>query len=220
MAILGRRLTGSSRIVHSRRPATDRGQSAGVPWPQQHVAFAEVDAGRSDMTAGRRSFGDRDIAHAIHYRIFLDHDRVGAFGYDPPGKSLTASPDGIAPHDGRPAGISPIRSTRAPSARSIGGSRCIAVHCGHRLGRLGPQCNEIAREHPVICRVQRDHFFGQRLGAGEDSGLSIGNRNQCHVENSLLGQYDNRVAASVLADSGRRGKTDVHARGRSLSMEQ
>jgi hypothetical protein len=32
--------------------------------------------------------------------------------------------------------------------------------------------------------IERDHLLGQRLGAGENRGECVGNRHQCHGENS------------------------------------
>jgi hypothetical protein len=50
----------------------------------------------------------------------------------------------------------------------IGGPDRIAVHRRHRLWRLGAQCRDIAGEHAMMGRIERDHFFGQRLGAREN----------------------------------------------------
>ena len=44
-------------------------------------------------------------------------------------------------------------------ARGIGGAHRIAVHRRHRLRRLGAQGGEVARQHPVVRRVKRDHFL-------------------------------------------------------------
>ena len=52
----------------------------------------------------------------------------------------------------------------------IGSPHRIAVHRRHRLRRLGAQRPEVARQHAAVAGIERDHFFRQRLGTGENGG--------------------------------------------------
>ena len=49
------------------------------PARQQHVAFAEIDAGGTDVPARCRGLRDGDGV-AVAHRVFLDHHGVGAVG--------------------------------------------------------------------------------------------------------------------------------------------
>ena len=119
---------------------------------------------------------------------------------------MTASaPSGITPPVKiRTASPAPTLALERPSRRDladhlqprrqfggIGRAHRIAVHRRHRLRRLRPPRRDVAREHAVIGGIERDHFFGQRVGAGEDRGKRIGNRHQGH------GQEDAPFDASV-----------------------
>ncbi len=149
------------------------------PAGQQHVALAKVDAGGADMPAEPCGLGDGDVA-AVRHGIFLDHDGVGALGDHAAGED----PHRLACANRlveRPAGrdLANHRKTR-PGEGRIRRAHRIAVHRRHRLRRLGTQCRDIARQHPVIGRIQRDHFFRQRLSSCKDGGKRISNRHQRH----------------------------------------
>ena len=103
-------------------------------------------------------------------------------GITPPVKIRTASPAPTVRSNGRPAATSPITLSRAADLRRIGRAHRIAVHRRHRLRRLGAQRRDVARQHAVMRRIERDHFLGQRLGARENRGKRVGNRHQCHGE--------------------------------------
>ena len=100
-------------------------------------------------------------------------------------KILTASPAADLPLE-RPAGGD--LADHLQPRREIGGvSRAhrVAVHRRHRLRRLGAPRRDVAREHAVMGSVERDHFFGQRVGAGKDRGKRVGNRHQGHGKKLL-----------------------------------
>ncbi len=109
---------------------------------------------------------------SVSHGVFLDDDGVGAFGDHAAGKD----PDRLARAKRlveRAAGrdLADHLEPR-PGGRCIGGAHRIAVHRRHRLRRLGAQRRDVARQHAVIGRVQRDHFLGQRLGARENRGTA------------------------------------------------
>ncbi len=112
--------------------------------------------------------------------VFLDHDGVGAIGNHAAGEDPHRLAGADRPVE-RPAGRD-LADHLEPGAglRGIGRAHRIAVHRRHRLRRLGAQRRDVARQHAVVGRIERDHFLGQRLGAGENGGKRVGNRHQCH----------------------------------------
>ena len=42
----------------------------------------------------------------------------------------------------------------------------------------------VARQHTMICGIERDHFLGQRFGAGKDRSKRIGDGHQGHGQTS------------------------------------
>jgi len=116
---------------------------------------------------------------AFNHGIFLDDDGVGgirdhAAGEDPHCLAHTnrlferAARRDLADH------LEPRRRVRG-----VGRSYRIAVHRRHRQRRLGAQRRDVARQHAMVCRVERDHFFGQRFGACENRRQRLSNRHQC-----------------------------------------
>ena len=164
--------------------ASDRSRSVRrLPLAQQHVALAEIDAGGADVAPGDRGFGDGD-ALAVDDRVFLDHDGVGAVGDDAAGEDPRGLAGAQRPVE-RPAGrdLADHLELR-PDRRGVGRAHRIAVHRRHRLRRLGAQRRDVARQHAVVGRIERDHLLGQRLGARKNRGQRVGNRHQGHGENS------------------------------------
>ena len=185
---------------------------------QQHVAFAKVDAGGADMPSGDRGFGDGDGA-AIDDGIFLDDDGVGAIGDHAAGED----PDRFAGAD-----RSFERTARRDLADHlqprggigrIGRADRIAVHRRHRLRRLGAQGRDVARQHPVIGGIERDHFFRQRLGACENRPQRVGNRHQGHGKTSKANLLNSERGERVGDIPGRRHvNADQAARPRALDI--
>ena len=129
-------------------------------------------------------------------------------GITPPVKIRTASPAPIALVE-RPAGrdLADHLETRS-GGRRIRRAHRIAVHRRHRLRRLGAQRRNVARQHAVKGRVQRDHFLGQRLGARENGCKRLGNRHQGHGVSPRSGRPDLAagIVACLLTESARGGK--------------
>ena len=139
----------------------------------------KIDPGGTDVPTPDRGFGDGD-ATAFDDGIFLNDDRVRAFRNYPAGEDAHRFAGADSPLE-RPAGgdlaghLEPRRG-----ARGIYRAHRIAVHRRHRLRRLGAQGRDVACQHTMMGRIQRDHLLRQRLGAREDGGKCIGNGHQGH----------------------------------------
>ena len=164
--------------------ASDRSRSVRRrPAREQHVALAEIDAGGTDMPPRNGGFRDGDVV-AIDASVFLDDDGIGAV------RDHAAGED---PHRFAGADLALERAAGRDLADhlqprgeigGIGRAHRIAVHRRHRLRRLRSPRRDVARQHAMIGSVERDHFLGQRIGAGKDRGKRIGNRHQGHGQTS------------------------------------
>ena len=132
---------------------------------EQHVALAEIDAGGADMPPGNGGFRDGDVV-AVDASVFLDDDGVGAVRDHAAGEDPHRFARGHLPLE-RAAGRD--LADHLQPRREIGGigrAHRIAVHRRHRLRRLRAPRRDVARQHAMIGGVERDHFLGQRFGAG------------------------------------------------------
>ena len=119
--------------------------------------------------------GDADVI-AVDCRVFLDDDGVGAVGNDAAGENPHRFAAAYLPLERAAGGDLADHLEPCGEIGGVGRAHGIAVHRRHRLRRLGTPRGEIARQHPMPGRIERDHFLGQGLCAGKDRGSRIGNR--------------------------------------------
>ena len=119
------------------------------------------------MASGDRRLGDGDAA-TVGHGVFLDDNGVSGVGDHAAGKDphRFAAPNRLFERAARRDLADHLEP--CAEARGVGRSHGIAVHRRHRLRRLGAQRRDIARQHAMVGRVERDHFLGQRLGAREN----------------------------------------------------
>ena len=162
-ATFGRRRTGKFGIVHGGRER-EIAVAQLVAGLEQDVALPKINAGAADVASGDRRFGDGN-AVALDDGVFLNDHGVGPVRNDAAGKDahrFARVDDAIEGPAGRD-----LTNDLEPGS-GTGSIRCthrIAVHGRHRLGRLGAERREVARQDPLVSRIQRDHLFGHRIGA-------------------------------------------------------
>jgi hypothetical protein len=147
------------RPVH-RRGETDVARRQARSGMEQHLALGEIEPGAAHVSAELGALDDADDV-AVALGVFLDDDRVGAFGERRTGEdarrlALTDNPGkpGARRDFGDDAQISRHR-------RDIGGAHRVAVHRRDRERRLGAARGDILGEHAAD-RVRDRHLLGRQ----------------------------------------------------------
>ena len=147
------------RPVHRRRES-DIARRQPPPGVKQHLALGEIEPGAPDIASQRRALGHLDGV-AVALGVFLDDDRVGAFGQrrageDARGLALAKHP--AKPGPGRDFGDD---AQRCRHRRDIGGAHGIAVHRRGGEGRLGAARGEVFGQHAAH-RVGNRHLLSRQ----------------------------------------------------------
>ena len=180
-----KRSAGSNKLVAGRqndgpRPPADRqiemigrSRQRHIAWGEtpsgtnESLAVAEIESRRAQVFVRRNGSRDHD-AVAVAPHVFLNNDRVGAFGHgrageDPrrlarPERSAEGAPGGGFADDGQCGG----------NNGSVRRTKRIAIHRRIGEGRLGAQREDVAGEHAAMRIMERDPLLFERgFGGGE-----------------------------------------------------